>query len=249
MSMFIVDSGQISENGIVIDDAEDIRHLAKVLRASAGDRLEVSDNSCWEYSAEIEKIERRAVILHILGKRPFTREPRLRLSLYQCLPKPPKMDYIVQKSAELGLCRLIPVFSERSVARESGDIGNRLRRWRKLAREAAKQCGRGILPEISGAMSFDEAVSDLTKSGGPVIFPYEEEKELSIKSFLREYAAGESPPGSAALIIGPEGGFSGAEAESLRSAGVTPVSLGRTVLRCETAALAALSMTMYEFEL
>jgi 16S rRNA (uracil1498-N3)-methyltransferase len=247
MGRFIVDPGQILENSIEINDAGDIRHLTKSLRVSPGDRVDVSDSANWEYITEVENIGRNAIRLRILDKQRLAREPRLRLSLYQGIPKAPKMDSIIRMSAELGAARIVPVFCARSIVAEGGDLAGRLGRWRRIAAEAAKQCGRGAAPEIPGAMGFDEALCDMAFSD-IIVFPYENERERSIKGCLRGLECG-GPPKSAALMIGPEGGFSDGEAARLRGVGAMQASLGRTVLRTETAGPAAIAMVMYELEL
>jgi 16S rRNA (uracil1498-N3)-methyltransferase len=247
MGRFIVDPGQISENSIEIGDAGDLRHLTKVLRVSPGDRVDVSDGAGWDYVTEVERVGRGFVGLRILDRQSFAREPRLRLSLYQGIPRAPKMDSVIRMSAELGVSRFVPVFCARCIIAEGAGMAGRLARWRRIAAEAAKQCGRGRPPEIADAMGFDEAVADMASSE-IAIFPYENERERSIKSCLRGLGDG-APPASAAVMIGPEGGFSDTEADRLRAAGAMSASLGRTVLRTETAGPAAVAMVMYELEL
>jgi 16S rRNA (uracil1498-N3)-methyltransferase len=244
MSRFFVGADQISESEIRIVDAADVKHLTRVLRAAPGERVEISDSAEWEYLAEVARVEAGAVVLRILDKQRFAREPLLRVSLFQGIPRAPKMDVIIQKAVELGVNDVVPFFCARGAA-EGGGAEKRTERWRRIAAEAVKQCRRGVVPPVSAPVGFEEALSAMF-SRGPVIFPYENEKERSIKDCLRRL---DPRPGRLAVVIGPEGGFSDGEARSLVEAGAFSVSLGKTVLRTETAGPAALAMILYELEL
>ncbi len=248
MSRFFVNERDIGDSEIFITDPGDLRHMKKVLRLKPGDTVEVSDSVKWEYRAVIEEITDDSAVLRITDKQTFAREPRIRVTLFQGVPKASKMDEIVQKCTELGVSEIYPVFMDRTVVVEKDGFGKKIVRWRKVAAEAVKQCRRGRIPEVGEQLSFGQMtgmLSDFDK----VIFPYENETGRTIKDALREYLTKDAKPERIAVIIGPEGGFSDSEAEALKTFGADCVSLGKTVLRTETAGPAALAMIMYELEL
>lgn len=239
------DAANIGEKWIKITDKGDIRHLSKVLRLSAGDRVEVSDSAEWEYAAEILSISEDEVLLTILDKQKFAREPELQVTLFQGIPKAAKMETIIQKCVELGVYAVVPVFMDRTVVVDKGNFEKKLDRWQKTASEAVKQCKRGVVPQVMPQIKSDrlpEALADFDL----ILFPYENESDFSIKDCLRGLS---EKPKTVAVVIGPEGGFSDREAEMLDQAGANRVTLGKTILRTETAGMAALAMTMYELEL
>ncbi|MEG0292554.1 MAG: 16S rRNA (uracil(1498)-N(3))-methyltransferase [Anaerovoracaceae bacterium] len=245
MSRFFVDSNMIGESSITINSKSDVQHITKVLRLRTQDIIDVSDSLMWEYRCEIESIDKHEVVVKILDKQKFAREPKTQISLFQGVPKQGKMDLVVQKSVELGVKNIIPVFMKRTVVSDKGSFYKKIDRMRIIGEEAAKQCQRGLIPTVFDAVGFDEALNLLAEND-IVIFPYENEENLTIKKALRDL---ESKPLKVAIIIGPEGGFSDEEAFELKKKGALCVSLGSTILRTETASIAALAMTMYELEL
>lgn len=245
MSRFFVEPENVGDEIIRIENPDDIHHIGKVLRLDRGDIIDISDAHQWEYEGEITGVYDDCVEAKILDRQKFAREPRTRVTLFQGVPKQGKMDLTVQKTTELGVAAIVPVFMDRTVVNDKGNFWKRLIRLRSIAEEAAKQCGRGIIPEIRKETDFDDMVSRLDKFQ-MVLFPYEEEEEKTIKFALRNQ---EGRPEKVAIIIGPEGGFSPREAEILKNAQTECVSLGRTILRTETAGIAALAMCMYELEL
>lgn len=245
MRRFFVEPGNIGQKSIRIDSGDDLHHIRKVLRLDKGDIIQVSDGRRWEYSGEIIGIYDDGAEILILDKQKFAREPVTKVTLFQGVPKQGKMDLTVRKTTELGISTIVPVFMDRTVISDKGNFWKRLVRLRTIAEEAAKQCGRGIVPEIRQETDFTDMVSRLNKFQ-LVLFPYEEEEEKTIKFALRNQ---EKKPEKVAIIIGPEGGFSPREAEILKNAQTECVSLGKTILRTETAGIAALAMCMYELEL
>lgn len=258
MSRFFVNASDIEGKYIDLTDREDLHHMRKVLRLSIGDELDVSDGAAWEYRVRIEALSDQAARLVILDKQKFAREPRLQVTLFQGIPKASKMEGIIQKCVELGAHAIVPVFMERTVVVDKGNFGKKLARWQKISDEAVKQCKRGIIPEVEEALQF-RAMVDRLANYDLILFPYENEENRTIKDCLRGLTAavagagagnaGRPLPGTVAIIIGPEGGFSDKEAALLDEAGAERVSLGKTILRTETAGPAALAMTMYELEL
>lgn len=245
MARFFVDASDVQDNTISIRSKEDIKHIAKVLRLKEGDKLEISDSSQWEYEVEIEFIDSEVIETVILDKQKFAREPEVQVTLFQGIPKQSKMETIVQKCVELGVYSIVPVFMDRTVVVDKGKFDKKIERWQKVSSEAVKQCRRGIIPEVCPAVKSKELPAILQEYD-LILFPYENETGRTIKDSLRSL---EQKPASVAVIIGPEGGFSDKEAEELKAAGADCVSLGKTILRTETAGLAALSMIMYELEL
>ena len=165
-------------------------------------------------------------------------EPKLSITLYQGAPKAAKLELIVQKATEIGVVRIVPMNTARTVAKL--EKASKLDRLRKIAREAAKQCKRGIVPEISEPVSFKEAVS-LAAADELAIIPYEEETENSLKNVLR----GKNIT-SLSIMIGPEGGFDESEIRLAAEKSVIPVTLGKRILRTETAGLAVAAVSLYE---
>lgn len=245
MSRFFVDAADVGEMSIFIRSKEDIKHISRVLRLREGDHIEISDSSQWEYKAEILFIEDDQIEAKIVDKQKFAREPQVQVTLFQGIPKQSKMETIVQKCVELGVHEIVPVFMERTVVVDKGNFGKKRDRWQKVSSEAVKQCRRGIIPGIGEAIKSSQLAAAL-EGFDLVLFPYENETGRTLKDSLRSQ---KEPPHSIALIIGPEGGFSDKEAELLKAQGADCVSLGKTILRTETAGPAALAMVMYELEL
>ena len=247
MIKFFVKPEDISGKHIYIEKKEDIKHLVKVLRCKAGDEISISDGEEWEYETEIEDIDESCVTLVITDRQKFATEPSVKVTLYQGVPKAQKMETVIQKTVELGVNRIVPVFMERTVVVEKGNFDKKLDRWQKISDEAVKQCKRGIIPEVSKGVNFKEMIQEIkTCDYDIVLLPYEAEDGRTIKDALREKTAGKI-----AIIIGPEGGFSDDEINLAKESinGIEIVTLGKTILRTETAGLAALAMTMYELEL
>ena len=241
------DAANIGDKYIKITDKGDIKHMIKVMRLAEGDSVDVSDSMEWEYKTEIVSIDADEVLLSIVDKQKFAREPETRVTLFQGVPKAGKMETIIQKCVELGVYAIVPVFMERTVVVEKGNFGKKLDRWQKISDEAVKQCKRGVIPQIEEQCSFKEMLPQLADFD-LILFPYENETGYSIKDCLRNIPSDQKPE-TVAIVIGPEGGFSDKEATLMDEAGAARVTLGKTILRTETAGMAALAMTMYELEL
>ncbi|MBO6061811.1 MAG: 16S rRNA (uracil(1498)-N(3))-methyltransferase [Clostridia bacterium] len=219
---------------------DEARHICAVLRMKAGDEVLLINGEGEECTAVIERAAASEVVLRVLERRPGASEPKVRVTLFQCLPKQGKMELIIQKCVELGVWRITPTVSKRCVVKLDGK-DNKLARWNKVSREAAKQCGRAAVPEVTSPM----ALSSIDLSAfDTVIIPYENEEDLTLKSFLRSAPE----PKEIAVIIGPEGGFEQSEVDRVLSAGGAAVSLGKRILRTETAGIACLAQIMYELE-
>lgn len=245
MSRFFVTPADIDGAVIRITDKKDIHHMTEVLRLGAGDEIVVSDSLAWEYACVIEEAGKDGVTARITDKMKDTKEPLTKVTLFQGVPKGQKLDDTVRKTTELGISEVVPVFMKRTVVKDNGGYGKKCERFRAIATEASKQSGRNVVPLIHDAVGFD-GMMDMLKGFDEVVFCYENEDKRTLKD---ELTGLEKRPDSLALVIGPEGGFADEEAAMLLDAGYAPVSLGRTIMRTETAGTAALAMIMYELEL
>jgi len=218
----------------------DVHYLRDVLRMRIGDPLELLDGTGNIYEAKILKMEKEKITCEIISLRQQESEPKVKVTLAQALPKASKMDLVVEKATELGVERIIPMLTERTVAKRV-----KLDRWRRLAKEAAEQSGRAIIPEIFDLTPFEEILKIKSRFDLALI-PWELEKEKTLKQALRDFLTPQSP--NILVAIGPEGGFSQKEIELAKNAGFVSISLGKRILRTETAGLMVLSALIYEFD-
>ncbi|MDD5723716.1 MAG: 16S rRNA (uracil(1498)-N(3))-methyltransferase [Syntrophales bacterium] len=218
-------------------------YLRDVLRLKEGDRLILFDGVGHEYKAVIKDLSSRAVHLDVITKEDI-RLPETRITLAQSLPKGSKMEFIIQKATELGVSRIVPFISSRSIPRLTGDRATgKAARWRKVAVEASRQSGRGDVPEVSEIVSFDEMLRSADGDALRIIL-WEAEAQRGIREILTDKRYAEV--NGFCIAIGPEGGFSWEEIEKARQGGFLSASLGRLILRTETAPLAVLSIIQYE---
>lgn len=244
MPRFFVSRDQIEGESITITGG-DVGHISRVLRMSPGEELSVSDGEGTDYYCRITGIDREAVHLEIIGSWPSFSELPVKIFLYQGLPKAGKMDTIIQKAVELGVYKVIPVQTARSVARlDEKKESKKLERWQGISESAAKQAGRAIIPEVSGCLTFAQAVKACAAHDA-VLMPYEkaegmEEARQMVRSLHTSREIG--------ILIGPEGGFEESEVQLAQSAGARTMSLGHRILRTETAGMTVLSILMFELE-
>ncbi|HHW00507.1 MAG TPA: 16S rRNA (uracil(1498)-N(3))-methyltransferase [Clostridiaceae bacterium] len=242
MPRFFVKPENILSDSIIID-GDDVKHIKNVLRLRCNDIITLCDGMGTDFTARIEKFESNLIYADIIDRRENTTEPPIEVALFQGIPKSDKMDLIIQKSVELGVTRIVPVITDRTVVvlRTEKDKASKTNRWQRIAMEAAKQSNRGIIPIVDLPLDFNKALES-AKEMQLGIIPYEKENEKSLKVVLKDFSAK-----SIAVFIGPEGGFSQDEIDEAISAGMKPVSLGPRILRTETAGIAVLSVVMYEF--
>lgn len=245
MNRYFVNPNQVDDDVIRIIRKDDIHHIKTVMRMRAGDPIEISDGVMWEYSCILATQDVEGLKVQIMNRQPFSREPKVRITLFQGIPKQSKMDFIIQKAVEMGVSEVVPVFMARTVVADKGNFSKKLARYEMIAEEAAAQSGRGIVPFVRHPISFDKTIETL-HDFDLVLFLYENEDQTTMKQVLRGLGG---IPKTVALIVGPEGGFAPVEAELLRGKGTKCVTMGKTILRTETAGLAALAMCMYELEL
>ncbi len=250
----------LPEGEIISLNAEHRHYLKNVLRLHGGAELILFDGAEWEYAAQVEVLDAREGAVRIVGRRKKVTTPATRITLAQALPKGAKMDGIVERATELGVGRIIPFVSERSVPSwTAAKTAERIRRWEKIVVEAARRCRRLDIPEITSVSSYGDMLASAAIPGGSsagvktssgeevptvkVIF-WEEKGGRDIKDLLRGQK-GPPPPGFF-LVVGPEGGLAADEVAQARAAGFAVASLGRQVFRVETAALVVLSIIQYE---
>ncbi len=237
MSKFFIPRANVFDNKLIIG-GEDVKHITRVLRYGIGDEIICCDGAGNDYSTRIvscgDKIE-----CEIIKKKHAETEADINVTLIQGVPKASKMDYIIQKTTELGICDIYPCRMSRCVAKIDND--KKTDRWQKISREAAKQSGRGIIPEVHTQVDIDGAI-EILKKADIAFAAYECEETQALRPIL----TGRENPSSVAFIIGPEGGFDHDEIEKITQNGIPTVSLGRRILRTETAGEAVLSMIMYE---
>ncbi len=235
------------EDGRIRIEGPDAEHISRVLRIKPGEEILVSDGQGRDYLCQVEELAKGCVRVRILQERQESGELPARIWLFQGLPKSDKMDLIVQKAVELGAFCIVPTATRNAVVKLDPKKGEaKSRRWQAIAKSAAEQSKRSRIPMVLEPMPLGEAF-DLVKEKNfhLCLIPYEEEQGMgSLKEAMRQLA----PGGDVGVFIGPEGGFDREEIREAISQGIRPVSLGRRILRTETAGLAVLSLLMMKFE-
>ena len=244
MQHFFVIPEQVGETEIYVT-GQDVNHMKNVLRMKIGEQVEISDGNNKKYLCEVSASEEEQAVLRILEIREADTELKSRLYLFQGLPKNDKMELIVQKAVELGAYEVIPVSMKRCVVKlDAKKAAKKVERWNSISESAAKQAGRSIIPKVSDIVSYREAL-ERAEQLDVVLVPYElEEGMAETKKLLHQIQPGQS----VGIFIGPEGGFEREEVEQAIEAGAHPVTLGRRILRTETAGFTMLSILMFELE-
>ena len=223
--------------GIITGD--DAKHIAKVLRMKAGEKLVACDCQGRDYDCVISEVCDKQVELTVEKVYPSETEPSVKVTLYQAMPKSDKMELIIQKAVELGVSAIVPVQTKRCVSRpDAKSMAKKLERYNRIALEAAKQCGRGRIPQVLPMLDYSEALTAMKDDERAFLF-----YENSTSSFRKEL---EQVASSVSIMVGAEGGFEEEEVSKALEQGIASLSLGKRILRCETAPLAALSIIMYE---
>ncbi|MDP4091863.1 MAG: 16S rRNA (uracil(1498)-N(3))-methyltransferase [Bacillota bacterium] len=240
MPRFFVNPGNIYTDKIIIT-GEDFNHIKNVLRLRKGEELVICDGAGKDFRTRLEYFDANSVVLCPIESWKTQTEPPVGITLFQGLPKSDKMDFIIQKSVELGVNRVVPVITERTVVKlgNKPDIDKKVSRWQKISLEAAKQCNRGIIPHIDEPVIFKEALLKAQENDLNII-PFEKENITPLRKSLIPDCR------KISFFIGPEGGFSDKEIEDAVNKNVIPVTLGPRILRTETAGIVVLSILMYE---
>lgn len=245
MHQFFVGSEQIGEKQIVIT-GKDVNHIRHVLRMKPGDELSVSNGvDGKEYRCGILQLTEEKIICELRFIKEEEIELPARIYLFQGLPKSDKMEWIIQKAVELGVYEIIPVATKRAVVKLEGKKATaKTQRWQMISEAAAKQSKRGIVPVIKEPMNFAEAVQ-YGRERKLKLIPYELAEGFAE---TRRVISGLQPGEDVAIYIGPEGGFDEKEIIQAKEAGILPITLGKRILRTETAGLTVLSWLMYQLE-
>ena len=227
----------------VIITGDDVNHIRNVLRMRAGEELLVSDGSGHNVTCTITSIDENEVICRIDDHNAEYTELENDIVLYQSLPKGDKMETIIQKCTELGVARIVPVETCRCVVKlDSKNKAKKVERWQKIAESAAEQSRRSVIPVISPVMSYEEAIRDAQKLSESILaYERSDDAEL-LKHILTERR------GSLGIFIGPEGGYSEAEVQKAHEAGIKAITLGKRILRTETAGMALIAAIMLNEE-
>ena len=251
MNRFFIDKNNIHDN-IATIQGEDIDHIRRVLRLSVGDYIELCDSEGYDYIAKLQDISKDLITAGIEKSYLSVGEPNVNVSVYQAVPKGDKMDTVIQKCVELGVNKIIPVITDRTIVKMDSFDARRKKtlRWQKISEEAAKQSKRGKIPGVSMPVDFSEAASmedaSSTEDTSLKIIFWEEERCLSLR-YIVEHAA-EKNRNNIAIFIGPEGGFTEDEIFIALRHGWKRVTLGPRILRTETVGMAALSAIMFYME-
>ena len=242
MRRFFLEKNRVKESKATIRGSE-AKHIGRVLRLGVGDTLYLLDENGWEYKAEIISKSSKLVEVELLKKSPPRDDSSIIVVLGQALPKAKKMDFIVQKATELGVSTIIPFFSERTIpSLDDKQLKKRRIRWKRIAAEATKQCGRLVVPQIEEMLPFKEILKEWSDNSLKIIL-WEDEKNIKLKQVLSE----NQPHQKVIILIGPEGGFTAEEVDMARQAGFKSVSLGKYILRTETVGLCLLNILQYEW--
>lgn len=232
----------LDRNIIEVKDMGEVHHIRDVMRLKKGNAVDVFDGVSKEYSGAIKEIGKNLVVIEIKGQREVKSKPPYNATLYQAIPKKGKMDFIIEKAVELGIDRIVPVVTERTiVAPIKAKSDRKVARWRNIARSASKQCGRVKLPAISDMVRFNNALLEAEKND-LVIFAALDREARPLREILKGFE-----PKTIAIFVGPEGDFSQKEIAAAKGQGSIIASLGAPVLRVETAAIYILSCLNYEY--
>lgn len=244
MYHFFVTPAQIAD-GYAVITGQDVNHIRNVLRMKPGEQVGIRDGISRNYICELETIGAEEIRARIMSADEDSSELPARLYLFQGLPKGDKMEFIIQKAVELGAYQIIPVATRRAVVKlDKKKEESKVKRWNAIAESAAKQSGRMVIPEVTRVMTLKEAFAYAGEFDKNLI-PYELAEGIAE---TKEILSGIGPGMQVGIFIGPEGGFDVEEVEQAAAAGVRPITLGRRILRTETAGMTALSILMFQLE-
>lgn len=247
MQRYFIPASQFTELTVSVT-GDDAHHLSRVMRAELGDRIICSNGLDREVLAEITHVGKDMVEATIVESLPMDREPKLEVWVAQSLPKGDKLETVIQKGTEVGAAKFVPFVSERTIVEfDAKKEAKKLERWRRIAKEAAEQAHRNRIPDVQPPRSWKELLK-LIPSIDLALIAYEKEQGGQLRTVLNEAALAATPPHSVIVLIGPEGGFTEKEVMEAEAAGAKSVSLGKRILRTETAGLVALTCLLYDFE-
>lgn len=239
MHHFFVSSAAIRSEKVKFG-VDNARQIFRVLRLRAGDRVIVLDNSGQESEVRLDLVTPQACEGTVIQTRLSKGEPSTRLTLYLGLTQREKFEWVLQKCTEVGVAAFVPVVTSRSLVQDIRTVQRKAKRWQAIIREAAEQSGRGILPLLEEPLLYSQAL-DAMHQHDLALVAWEDEQTVLLKSILKK-----TKPGTVGLLIGPEGGLSAEEAEEARRSGIQCVSLGKRILRMETAAMVASAFVLHD---
>lgn len=244
MYYFFISKEQIIKNQVIMVGS-DVNHIANVLRIRVGEKIMLSTGEDEDYLCKILRISKEEIILDIIEKNKMIRELPVKVTLYQGLPKSDKMEWIIQKAVELGIYRIVPIQTKRTIIKwDIKKEKNKITRWQAISEAAAKQSKRQMIPKIENVLAFSTALEEVKKYKIKCI-PYEFASQIQkTREILKSVKAGDN----IAIFIGPEGGFEEYEIEMAKERGVIPITLGKRILRTETAGLVMMSNIMLQME-
>ena len=247
MQKFFVKANQIENNIITIID-QDVNHIKNVLRMKKDEELEIGVPELQiNYLCKIFELQSDSIKCEIIKELKKNTESNIKVSIFQGLPKSDKMEWIIQKSVELGVYEIIPTQMKRSVVKLTDkDKIKKVERWQKISEVAAKQCKRDYIPNVKEVASLKD-IEKICNNYDILLVAYEEEKENSLKDELKKLKK-DSEEIKIAIVVGPEGGLEQEEVEFLKNLGAHIVTLGKRILRTETVCMQVLSNIMYELE-
>ena len=241
MAKFFVSNNLIKDDRVFID-GENVNHIINSLRCKIGEEIEISTGDGFDYLCKIEEISKDLVIAKIIDCFGNESEPNVKITLYQGLPKAEKMELIIQKCIELGIDEIVPINTDRTIVKLAGKEEKKLDRWNKIAEAAAKQSRRGKVPKVRSIINFSKAIQQASKNDINII-PYEKEEKNNIKNIIKDFNGK-----TIGIFIGPEGGFSEKEIEMAIENNIKPITLGKRILRTETAGFITTAILLYELE-
>lgn len=242
MHRFFIPPDFIAPEDVVFPPAV-ARQIRVVLRMTTGDVVQVLDNAGEMFSVRLTAVTQNNVVGHIIERQPATGEPVTKLVLYQSFLKRDKFEWVLQKGTEIGVSRFVPMVTRRSLVKSTDMKANKMARWQKILAEAAEQSHRGRIPDLAAAVSFETMLTQLPDYDISLIA-----RAGSAPQTLKEAIAQNRGGQSAALLIGPEGGFIEEEVIEAQQSGAAAVTLGPRILRTETAALVAAALLLHELE-
>lgn len=241
MHRFFVDPEILQGNRVVLP-ATQAHQIRNVLRLRAGSAILVLDNSGAEYEVVLRQVDKQQVVGEAVAKRPSPNEPAVHLTLYQALMKRDKFEWVLQKGTEIGVSQFVPLVTQRSLVQDIDIKEGKLYRWQKIITEAAEQSHRGRIPNLQQPQTLAQALAD--HPAQPGLIAWEEAEGLTLRAAL----AGGERPSHISLFIGPEGGFAVEEVEAAQAAGLQAITLGKRILRAETAALVASALVLHHLD-
>lgn len=243
MNKFFINPENKIEDKIYITGS-DVNHIKNVLRLPVGKEILINDGQGHDYQCIIREINTDKIITQIVSEWFNSTEPIIETVLFQSIIKGEKMEFVIQKCVEIGVTKIVPIITERCVVKLESEnkINKKLERWQKISESASKQSKRGIIPKVSKPLLFSQAVEQAKSTLTYSCIPYEDEKTYALKSYLATLENVQS----IGIFIGPEGGFTKEEIQCAIHQGMTPITLGKRILRSETAGLVTLANIMYE---